>query len=244
MVRIVLVGLLGLLLAVTGLLALMGPEAIKKAPYDPVVVAGEVSAQTLAFLLVVAFMYYLVVHRYRTPFWEGVKWKWPPGRSALACLGGGVVLALGAQVAQRFLPTPESAPIEEALKQPDNAWLIAAFGILVAPFVEEMFFRGFLFPVLARFLGRFFSAAARGRAAGAAVFLTALVFTAIHGPQLANHWASLSLLFAVSLAFTAARALTGSVAVPFLMHVSYNTTLFAVLFYATDGFQNMEKALH
>jgi membrane protease YdiL (CAAX protease family) len=143
-----------------------------------------------------------------------------------------VALALGVQVAQAFLPAPESSPIQELLKQPANTWLLAAFGILVAPFVEEMFFRGFLFPVLARRL-----------ASQAAVLLTALAFTAVHGPQLANHWAPLLLLFTVSLAFTLARAHSGSVAVPFLMHVGYNTTLFAFLFYATDGFRHMEKAL-
>jgi len=230
---IVLVALVGLGLALVGLFLLAGAvAAIQGTRSQPDLVALGIAAQSLAYLLVLAFMYYLVEHRYGARFWEGVKWKWPAGGSPLGCIVGGVALALGVQLAQVFLPAPESSPIEELLRQPANAWLLAAFGILVAPFVEEMFFRGFLFPVLARRL-----------APGVAVLLTALAFTAIHGPQLANHWAPLLLLFTVSLAFTLARAHSGSVAVPFLMHLAYNTTLFAILFNATDGFRHMEKAL-
>jgi hypothetical protein len=206
--------------------------AIQKRPVDPDLVTTGLAAQSFCYLLVVAFMRYLVEQRYRSGFWEAVKWKWPQGGSALGFMVGGVALALGVQVASAWLPIPKSLPIQELLKEPSNAWLLAAFGILVAPFVEEMFFRGFLYPVLARRL-----------AAGASVLLTALAFTFIHGPQLAQHWAPLLLLFMVSLTFTVARAHTGSVAVPFLMHVGYNSTLFAILFYATDGFRHMEKAL-
>ncbi len=231
---LVLAGLMGTALAAVGMGLLLGlVAAIRKAPPVPDLVAIGVAAQTLAYLFLLIFMHYLVEVRYRTRFWEGVKWKWPHGGLALGFLTGGVALALGVQVAQSFLPLPKSMPIQELLKEPAHAWLLTAFGILVAPFVEEMFFRGFLYPVLARRLSQ-----------PTAVLLTALAFTSIHGPQLANHWAPLLLLFAVSLAFTVARALTGSVAVPFLMHVGYNTTLFAVLFYATDGFQHMEKAFH
>ena len=234
LVLMVVAGLAGVALAAVGIGLLLGlVSAVRKTSPDPDVVAIGVAAQTLAYLFLVIFMHYLVEVRYRTAFWEGVKWKWPQGGAVLGFLMGGVTLALGVQVAQSFLPLPKSMPIQELLKDPANAWLITAFGILVAPFVEEMFFRGFLYPVLARRLSL-----------PAAVLLTALAFTSIHGPQLANHWAPLLLLCAVSLAFTLARAYTGSVAVPFLMHVGYNSTLFAVLFYATEGFRNMEKALH
>ncbi len=231
-VLLVLAGLLGVALAAVGMGLVLGVvSGIRKTSPDPDVVAIGVLAQTLAYLFLLLFMHYLVERRYRTRFWEGVKWKWPQGGPAMGFLLGGVALALAVQVAQSFLPLPKSMPIQELLKEPVHAWLLTAFGILVAPFVEEMFFRGFLYPVLARRLPL-----------RTAVILTALAFTSIHGPQLANHWAPLLLLFTVSLAFTLARAHTGSVAVPFLMHVGYNATLFTVLFYATDGFQHMEKA--
>jgi len=222
----------GVLLASIGLGVVVGMLSVfqKRAP-DPDLVVIGLLAQTIGYLLVVAYMHFLVEVRYRAAFWEAVKWRWPKGAGAAAFLLGGVALAICVQVASAWLPIPKSLPIQELLKEPSNAWLLAAFGILVAPFVEEMFFRGFLYPVLARWN------------VGLAVVLTALAFTAIHGPQLAIHWAPLLLLFSVSLVFTLARVQSGSVAMPFLMHVGYNSTLFAVLFLATDGFRHMEKAL-
>ncbi len=223
----------GLFLASIGLGVVVGMLAAfqRKAPELDLVVIGML-AQTFGYLLVVAFMHFLVEVRYRAPFWEAVKWRWPRGAGAAAFLVGGVALAICVQVASAWLPIPKSLPIQELLKEPSNAWLLAAFGILVAPFVEEMYFRGFLYPVLVRRVDT-----------ARAVLLTALAFTAIHGPQLAHHWAPLLLLFSVSLVFTLARVQSGSVAMPFLMHVGYNSTLFGMLFWATDGFQHMEKAL-
>lgn len=227
------VGMLGLAVAIVGIGVFVGSvAAVQKKTPDPDLVAIGMVAQTLCYLAVVAFMHFLVEYRYRAPFWEAVKWHWPKGSGVAAYLVGGVALAICVQVASAWLPIPKSLPIQELLKQPSSAWLLAAFGILVAPFVEEMFFRGFLYPVLAR-----------RWTVGVAVVLTTLSFTAIHGGQLAYHWAPLLLLFSVSLAFTLARVQTGSLSAPFLMHVGYNSTLFAVLFLATDGFRNMEKAL-
>lgn len=226
------VGAAALLGAIVGLGLFVGTvAAVQKKTPDPDVVAIGMVAQTLCYLLVVAFMHFLVEYRYRARFWDAVKWHWPQGGGVVGSLMGGVALAISVQVASTWLPIPKSLPIQELLKEPSNAWLLAAFGILVAPFVEEMFFRGFLYPVLARWN------------VGLAVVLTALAFTAIHGPQLAIHWAPLLLLFSVSMVFTLARMQSGSVAVPFLLHVGYNTTLFVVLFLATNGFRNMEKAL-
>jgi membrane protease YdiL (CAAX protease family) len=100
----------------------------------------------------------------------------------------------------------------------------------LAPLVEELFFRGFLYPALARRLG-----------VAAGVALTALPFALIHASQLARAWAPLLLLFIVGLVLTAVRARTRSVGASFLVHVGYNATLFALLYAGTDGFTNFEK---
>ncbi len=46
------------------------------------------------------------------------------------------------------MPGPSNAPIEKMLRAPGAAWLMFAFGATLAPFFEEMFFRGFLLPAL------------------------------------------------------------------------------------------------
>src|SRR4029078_10675370 len=98
------------------------------------------------------------------------------------------------------------------------------------PLAEELFFRGFLYPALARKTGELVS-----------ILLTALAFMLIHGPQLAQAWAPLLLLFVVSLVLTIVRARMKSVSASFLIHMGYNGTLFALLYLGTEGFRNLQK---
>jgi len=107
---------------------------------------------------------------------------------------------------------------------------MAGFGILVAPFIEELFFRGFLYPALARPLG-----------VAAAVILTSVPFTLMHGSQLSFAWAPMLMLLIVGLALGLVRARTKSLAPSVLIHIGYNTTLFVMLFIDTGGFRHLEK---
>jgi membrane protease YdiL (CAAX protease family) len=47
-----------------------------------------------------------------------------------------------------LLPGPKDAPIEKIFRSPGAAWLLFAFGVTIAPFFEELIFRGFLLPAL------------------------------------------------------------------------------------------------
>ena len=192
---------------------------------DPWIV---ISSQAAAYACVVAFMYALVRRGYGRRFGEAVRWNWPAHWWAYVV--GGVALSLIAEVGEAFLPVPKSLPIDEYFRDAPSMWLMAVFGSLIAPAVEELFFRGFLYPVLAR----------RLRAA-AAITLTALAFALLHASQLGDAWAPLLVLFVVGLALTVVRARTRSVAASTLVHMAYNVTLFVALFLETDGFQHLEK---
>jgi hypothetical protein len=189
------------------------------------------SAQTLAYAAVVVVMFLLARLRYGRSLGHAVRWEWTRARPHWpAFVLGGVSLAVAVQFAARYLPMPKSLPIEELFRDATSAWWLAAFGVTVAPLVEELFYRGFLYPVLERRTG-----------ALAAVLITSVPFALVHAGQLAAAWAPLLVLFGVSVVLTAARAVTGSVAVPFLLHAAYNATLFATVYFATDGFRNLER---
>ena len=66
---------------------------------------------------------------------------WPLAATALGCAG----LAALDEV---LLPGRPNAPIDKLFSSPGAAWLMFAFGTTIAPFFEEMFFRGFLLPAL------------------------------------------------------------------------------------------------
>ena len=188
-----------------------------------------VPPQIAAYLLILWCIWWLVRQKTEQRFSDAVKWNWPKSPARYAATG--VVLAVVIQIASNFLPIPKSLPIEQYFRQTSSAYLIAAFGILAAPVVEELIFRGFLFPVFARRAGTL-----------PAIVLTALLFAAIHQSQLAHAWAPLLMLFVVGLVLTSIRALRQSVAATFIVHLFYNTTLFALLWIATDHFRHLERA--
>ncbi len=186
-----------------------------------------VLGQGLAYLAVFAFMVLLVRHAGR-PFWQEVRWNWPA--NPWAYLIGGVGLALGLQLIGRLLPMPRELPIDRFFRTPVEAWVLAAFGLLVAPLMEELFFRGFLYPVLARRLG-----------VVASVVLTGLGFGLIHASQLGKAWAPVLIVFLVGVVLTLVRAVTKSVAAGVLMHFAYNGTIFGLMFVLTGGFRHLER---
>ncbi len=125
---------------------------------------------------------------------------------------------------------PKHLPMDEFFKTARDAYILSAFGILIAPLFEELLFRGFLYPVLARRLGLLPS-----------VLLTAIAFTFIHVPQLRYNWGPVLVIFLVGLALTSVRAVKKSVACTVLMHMAYNATIFVVAFIGTGGFRHMER---
>lgn len=163
------------------------------------------------------------------------------------------VLAL---VVGQVVKFPEHAPIDKMFATSSDAWLLACFGVLVAPFFEEMIFRGFLLPAMAtawdwaaeRMRGE------RPRAldgegnpvwsAGAMVFAALVVsapFAWMHSAQVGMAWGPLVLLYCVSLALCTVRLAARSLAASTLVHSAYNCMLFALMFAQTDGFRHLDK---
>jgi membrane protease YdiL (CAAX protease family) len=96
--------------------------------------------------------------------------------------------------------------------------------------MEELFFRGFLYPVIARRTGITF-----------AVLITALLFGLLHATQLGFAWGPILIIFLVGVVLTVVRAASRSVASSFLVHVAYNGTLTVFTLIATGGFRHLER---
>jgi len=186
-----------------------------------------VLSQLLAYILVLVLMY-LTVKSHGQDFWQAIRWNWP--RTWSGYVLGGFVLALGLQAFAHLLPVPKHLPIDQFFQTTREAYLLSVFGVTLAPLLEELFFRGFLYPVLARRLGVIVG-----------VFLTALTFALIHGAQLLFSWGPVLVIFLVGLALTIVRALTKSLAASLLVHVAYNATISLVMFVYTGGFRHLER---
>ncbi|HWR16480.1 MAG TPA: CPBP family intramembrane glutamic endopeptidase [Terriglobales bacterium] len=186
-----------------------------------------IPAQVAGYVLVLLCMVALVRVR-GLRFWKGIGWFWPDKWYLPLALG--LALSISIQLLSVLLPIPKQLPIEEMFSDTLGVYLLAIFGVTVAPLMEELFFRGLLYPALARRVGIV-----------ASVIVTSLLFTSVHASQLARAWAPLLLLFTVALALTITRVRTRSVASSFLVHVGYNFGLFTALFIATSGFRNLEN---
>ena len=106
-----------------------------------------VLAQGLAYLLILVFMISIVKRAPGQNFWEAIRWNWP--RNWTAYLLAGVLLAVALQGIAHFLPMPKELPMDRFFRTAGEAWVLSLFSVSFAPLLEELFFRGFLYPVLA-----------------------------------------------------------------------------------------------
>ena len=183
-------------------------------------------AQLLTYAVVLGVMYVVVAARTGN-FWASVGWRWPRAWWLFLCGGGGLYVVLTGL--GQLLPIPKHLPIDRFFNNAREATIMSVFAVTVAPLMEELFFRGFLYPVLARRWGM-----------ASSIVLTSAAFGILHGAQLKYSWAVL-IIFLVGVALTTVRALTKSVAASCLMHVGYNGTLSLLIYILTGGFRHLEK---
>lgn len=234
-----------LVLIVTSLIALLAANILVIAGYAALqpLMGWPRSSQTLhdnpflllalqsvvhALLLLTVYLFLVVNHH--LPFWETLQWRTPAAGKALQFFLGGVVLAVAIQLMPAFLPDREDFPLTRLFTSPLAGYAIAAFAILIAPFMEELIFRGVLFSFFQHLVG-----------SRCAVLGTAALFAALHVPEYWGAWNHVLLILLVGLVFSGARGMTGSLAPSVILHVAYNTSLMAGLFFQTQHFRALQS---
>ena len=181
----------------------------------PLVAKAVIPAELIAYVLLVVITKLVLSMRGHPRLLKAVQWNWPPGKVTVSLALLGIACAIGIVKAGSLFNIPPDLPIEEMMKDRFVANMFLIFGVLPAPFVEELYFRGLLYPALERKIGN-----------AAAIVLTAAAFAGMHATQLAGSVAPLAMLFVVGLILTIIRAVTGSVGTAFVFHVAYNGALF------------------
>ncbi len=188
---------------------------------DPLV---AVPVQTLAWLPSLAFIAYIVTRQYGQSLADGLAWARLP-RPATTYVRIGVLLAIGSTLlAIAFGDPSQPNPMQELFARRESLWLLATFGILVAPLIEEIVFRGFLYSALEH----------RHNSAVALVAST-VVFALLHGAQYGWQLPQLSVLAAVGCAFGVVRMHTGSTKASTIVHAAYNGLVFLFLVSLPEG---------
>ena len=185
--------------------------------------------QVILWSVMMGYLYYALRGRSAEGFWRMLGWRRlriegvPPRTVYWAFALSGVPLAYVVSLLSGLAQPKDRLPIEAFFQDPRSVILLSAMGILVAPLAEEMVFRGFLYPVLARSLG-----------VAGGVIVTGVLFGLLHAQQLEGGRAQIFLLVLVGVLFTAVRARMKSVTACYLLHLGYNSFLFLGFFLATD----------
>jgi uncharacterized protein len=187
----------------------------------------------------------------------GLQWNGSTARRRAPWLVG-AALACGvlAWLNGYLIPSPSNTPIEKVFRTPGAAWLLFAFGVTMAPFFEEMFFRGFLLPSLCTAYDWISEKITRAQppllapdghprwsvaAMAVGSIGTSVPFAAMHAAQTGYAMGPFFLLVGVSLVLCAVRLATRSLASSVLVHACYNFLLFSLMLIGTDGFRHLDK---
>ena len=184
--------------------------------------------QTAFYGLMLAYIYFLVAVDHMQPFWPMLRWRRITVWQALACLAGGTLMTVAIALLPPLLPDSTQFPLQGLFNSRAAAYAIGAFAILVAPFMEEMIFRGILFAIFESQVGLRF-----------AILITAILFGGLHVPEYWGAWNHMFLIFLVGLVFSLARGRSGSLAPSVFLHVGYNASMMLGLFLSTEHFGNL-----
>jgi uncharacterized protein len=184
--------------------------------------------QFIWFAIVALFLLDYTRAKFHQSLWQAIRWNWPRHRWPVL-VGIGFLTLIVLQGLERLLPLPKNSPFDQFFNRPVDAYAFAFLAIAFAPFMEELFFRGFLYPVLARRLG-----------VSAGVLLTALPFALIHEPEY-KAWGPVLIIFLVGVILTLVRAKMKSVGASFIVHAIYNAVPVIAAIIASHGFQHLER---
>lgn len=184
--------------------------------------------QAVFYGLLLVYVYLLVVLVHTQPFWRMLRWRGITFKRAMGFLAGGAVMTVAIALLPPLLPDATQFPLQDLFNSRAAAYAIGAFAVLVAPFMEELIFRGVLFGIFESLMGL-----------RSAILITALLFGGLHVPEYWGAWNHMFLLFLVGLVFSLVRGRTGSLAPSVFLHAGYNSSMMVALFLSTQHFHNM-----
>jgi hypothetical protein len=139
----------------------------------------------------------------------------------------GLLFAPAIQAANLLIPPPEPLLFDKLFTSKSAVWMLLSLAVLVAPLMEELIFRGYVYGVLERLGGQ-----------SLAVVATGILFGSIHFPQLYPGYFQMALICVVGLVFSAVRARTGTVVAAIAVHFGYNLAL-SLLYFLSPHFRSL-----
>jgi membrane protease YdiL (CAAX protease family) len=156
--------------------------------------------------------------RYSKPVLRSLGWC--AARFNLLVVGlGGILLAFIVSALAALVHTPKvPSPVESLMNSPVLLTLFGVMAVTLAPFFEELVFRGFLQPLLTRSLGVIVG-----------IVLTAIVFGSLHAPEYSFAWQYAVAVSLVGVVLGWLRVRSDSIIPCTVMHGAYNSVFVVAL---------------
>jgi membrane protease YdiL (CAAX protease family) len=174
-------------------------------------VLGVIPAHVLTFLI----CYLLVTGRRKYPLGKtlGLSWpsSWSPLKGGLICvLIAGALFGGGALITYYF--PGEKTQLDILIESSAGARIVTALlAVVTAPVVEEMVYRGILYPAMATVFG-----------SALAIAIVSFLFAGVHYLQYQNNLAVVGVITLVSITLTAVRAYTRRLLPCLVVHLVFN----------------------
>ncbi len=164
-----------------------------------------------AHLLTIAVAWAVVTRFGKRPFWAALGWSWSSNFGFWKSVGAALVLlALGLSIAKAI--GGGETDVEKIISSSTAALYATAFlATFTAPLVEEIVYRGVLYPTLQRRIGVLW-----------AIIGVAALFASVHILQYSNNLGVIAAVGLLSLALTVIRAFTGKLLPCFVIHMIFN----------------------
>lgn len=171
-----------------------------------------------AHVLTVFVAWAVVTSWGKRPFWETIRWSWPEKKDyyrRFSLIGSTIGLAVVLLVLGwliTWLVGGSETEIDQLIKSSFAARVTTAFlAAATAPFVEELIYRGVLYPAIDRAFGTI-----------CAVIVVSLMFAGVHLLQYHNNLGVIAVIAMLSVTLTLTRAFTGRLFPCFLIHLVFN----------------------
>lgn len=241
-------------LALASHLHLFGLQLSAKSATD---LGLNLASEGILYLVTFGFSLFVFPMVWNESLFAGLQWHGRVAQSSFWLLLGTASACFGLAILDQVLmPGPANAPIEKMISSPGAAWMMFAFGVTLAPFFEEMFFRGFLLPSLCTACDWVVEVTRHAPprpldtnshpqwslpAMIIGSVLTSIPFALLHAAQQGHSLGPFLLMIVISMILCAVRLTTRSLAASTLVHASYNFLLFSFMLVATEGFRHFDK---
>jgi membrane protease YdiL (CAAX protease family) len=198
---------------------------------DPNLIFMSILGVFPVHILSALVVWLVVTNRGRRPFWQTLGWRWPsnlapPLGPLLVVFLAMVLFVIGYTIT--WLVGGSETQLDLIIKSSYNARFATAFlAAVTGPFVEELIYRGVLYPALQRAFGALW-----------AVVAVSTLFTGVHVLQYFNNLGVIAVIALLSIALTLLRAVTGTLLPSYVMHLVFNGI--QALFLVIQPFLNLD----